>query len=228
VGGVCGYSNNSTINNCYNAAAVTGDSDVGGVCGYNASYITACYNTGAVSGDSDVGGVCGENSQGAISNCYNTGAVSGTDATAVGGVGGWNYKGTITACHNTGAVTGDSSVGGVCGSNYGTTTACYNTGAVSGGTPVGGVCGVNDSYGTITACYWHDVSGGTINGIGTNNGSAGEAFKFGGGGTPGEGGWPVEDYTASWGIGTNTTGYYWKWLGFWNGGSPVFPKLWWE
>ena len=172
-----------------------GDTNVGGVCGFNSGTITGCYNTsnnnttGEVSGSSSVGGVCGYN-YGRIINCYNTGAVSGSSS--VGGVCGAN-GGTITGCYNTGAVSGngnesgtDIMVGGVCGLNYeGTITGCYNTGAVSGnGLNVGGVCG-NNRGGTITGCYnTGKVSGstsqfggvcgfnesGTITGCYTNNG----------------------------------------------------------
>lgn len=64
VGGVCGYNNGGTIENCYNRGTVSGSSNcVGGVCGFSTGTITNCYNTG------DVGGVCGANS-GTITNCY--------------------------------------------------------------------------------------------------------------------------------------------------------------
>ena len=73
---------------------------VGGVCGAN-SYggtITGCYNTGTVSGNNQVGGVCGASYGGTITGCYNTGAVSGNDD-YVGGVCGYNEGGTITGCY---------------------------------------------------------------------------------------------------------------------------------
>ncbi|MGN0187226.1 MAG: GLUG motif-containing protein, partial [Paludibacteraceae bacterium] len=70
VGGVCGYNDGGTIQNCYNTATVKGTSYVGGLCGNNGTgTITNCYNTGAVSGTSTVGGLCGINS-GTITNCY--------------------------------------------------------------------------------------------------------------------------------------------------------------
>ncbi|MGN0455403.1 MAG: GLUG motif-containing protein [Acutalibacteraceae bacterium] len=73
VGGVCGYNLNGTIENCYNAGAVSavnGTAYVGGVCGQNSGTIENCYNTGEVIGTgSNVGGVCGQNS-GTITNCY--------------------------------------------------------------------------------------------------------------------------------------------------------------
>ncbi|MCI7692692.1 MAG: hypothetical protein MSR67_09985, partial [Oscillospiraceae bacterium] len=71
VGGVCGYSDLSTITNCYSTGEVSGKSKVGGVCGQNdgGGTITNCYSTGEVSGDYSVGGVCGQNDY-TIENCY--------------------------------------------------------------------------------------------------------------------------------------------------------------
>ena len=174
VGGVCGYNDRGTIQNCYNTGAVsrTG-SNIGGVCGVNNGTIQYCYNTGAVSGSEVVGGVCGDNfSSGTIQNCYNTGAVSGTNY--VGGVCGDNDGGTIQNCYNTGAVSGTKYIGGVSGYNYSGSTIknCYNTGAVKGESRVGGVCGYKLS-GTITNCYYNkDIC--TVGGIGGSD-AAGSA-----------------------------------------------------
>ncbi len=177
VGGVCGYSYNSTIANCYNTATVLGLYTVGGVCGYHDSgTIKNCYNTGTVSASeisSYVGGVCGGNSSSAITNCYNTGTVSasGNDA-SVGGVCGYYYNSStvnsISKCYNTGTIkaSGNSaSIGGVCGNGSASTknviliTDCYNTGTIThSGTATnasykaGGVCGRNYS-GIVKNCY---------------------------------------------------------------------------
>ncbi|MGN1132466.1 MAG: GLUG motif-containing protein, partial [Ruminococcus sp.] len=64
---------------------------VGGVCGESSGTITNCFNTSTVTGETSVGGVCGYNNKGIITNCYNTGAVTATGtAPAVGGVCGFN------------------------------------------------------------------------------------------------------------------------------------------
>ena len=98
VGGVAGYSFESTITNCYNTGTVSGKNRVGGVVGVNlAGTTTDCYNTGTVSGEQFVGGVAGENYDSTITNCYNTGTVSGEDY--VGGVAGYNYYTTVTNCY---------------------------------------------------------------------------------------------------------------------------------
>jgi hypothetical protein len=176
---------------------VSGYSYVGGVCGYNYSTITACYNTGSVTVESrlgigPVGGVCGYNSS------------------------------TITACYNTGSVSGNSQVGGVCGYDYSnsTITACYNTGSVSGNSYVGGVCGYNSSS-SIIACYWKDITGDKADyGIG-NNIAGTSIFALVA--------WPTPETHQQWGTGYGSgDGKYWKSLGSWNGGNPIYPKLWFE
>ena len=73
VGGVCGangFGFDAQIINCYNTGEVAGTKDgVGGICGYNDSYIEKCYNSAAVSGGSYVGSVCGFN-RSVITTCY--------------------------------------------------------------------------------------------------------------------------------------------------------------
>ena len=138
---------------------VSGNSDVGGICGLNqGGKVTNSGNTGTVTGTGYVGGVCGESSSGAIvQNCYNTGTVSGTNN--IGGVCGYNDKSTLEKSYNTGAVTGTKYyIGGVCGKNeLGTAIVqdCYNTNLVTcKGDEVcyiGGVCGQNVSY--VKRCY---------------------------------------------------------------------------
>jgi hypothetical protein len=250
VGGVAGY-NSGTITNCSFTGTVTGGGGVGGVAGHNSGTITASYNTGTVTGDNGVGGVAGSNG-GTITASRNTGTVTGDYG--VGGVAGSN-GGTITASYNTGNVTGTNNVGGVVGGNkgwpdeYATFTASYNTGNVTGISNVGGVAGSND-FCTITASYWTGtVTKGDADfpwGIGSGNSNNAAPF--------GDTGWPTADtntgskWPLSWGIvdgsndGAHTgtwvnsnkgydgsgQGYYWKSLGGWNDGAPVYPKLWWE
>jgi hypothetical protein len=104
-------------------STVSGNDDVGAICGVNSGTITACYTTASVSGSVDVGGICGINN-GTVSYCYHTdGTVSGSDFSA-GGICGDN-TGTVKNCFNTAAVSGDLMTGSICGSNDGTLTACY-------------------------------------------------------------------------------------------------------
>ena len=148
VGGVCGYSNKGTIENCYNEGEFSGtgtNNFVGGVCGSNSGPIKNCYNAGILSGtgtSSNIGGVCGSNSRGTIENCYNEGELSRTGT--------------------------NSNVGGVCGNNSGTIENCYNAGTVwtDNNANIGGVCGKN-SDNTIENCYY--LAGTANSGIGDNS-----------------------------------------------------------
>ncbi|MDR1273489.1 MAG: hypothetical protein LBK12_02970 [Odoribacteraceae bacterium] len=219
VGGICGWHTGGEISGCSNACLVSGsDAFVGGVCGRSLSSITSCYNTGPVSGsNSYVGGVCGS-SLSSITTCYNTGAVSGNSY--AGGVCG--SSSSITSCYNTGPVSGSSSyVGGVCGSSISSSiTSCYNTGSISGALYVGGVCGFSSS--SITACYWQDIPGDNAD-YGIYPASNTDATIF----APGA--WPTTGTDLQWGTGDGSgDGKYWKSLGDWNGGNPVYPTLWFE
>ncbi|MDR1984627.1 MAG: Ig-like domain-containing protein [Prevotellaceae bacterium] len=250
VGSVCGFNATGTINRCYSACSVSGtNNQVGGVCGLNVGVISNCYYTGTVSGtNNQVGGVCGYNYDGRIWACYNTGSVSGQNY--AGGISGFNTtSGNITACYNMGAVLASNNyAGGICGHNSNIITVCYNTGSVSaGGGNVGGVCGLNnanitacyntgslvgssnvggvigDNNANVTACYWKDVTGDDANyGIG-NQGSNTDATPFS------ASAWPSDAENAEWGIGDGSgSGKYWKSLGNWNSGNPIFPKLFFE
>ena len=85
-GGLCG-SNDSLIENCYADADVHGDRYVGGLCGWNNTFLTPptlgkvinCYSTGHVSGRKYVGGLTGYNHW-SIENCYSTAKVESTES----------------------------------------------------------------------------------------------------------------------------------------------------
>ena len=85
----------------------SGQSQTGGISGYNYGTIENCYVTGSVSGVSTVGGLVGLN-----------GNTSGTE------------PGTIRNCYNTADVTGLDYVAGIAGSNNSLVEYCYNTGTV--------------------------------------------------------------------------------------------------
>ena len=85
VGGVVGF-NRGTVERCGNlGATLRGRFYAGGIAGYNnGGKITDCYNVAAVSGDSCVGGIVGGNQhngaeQGSVCRCYNVGTVLGSD-----------------------------------------------------------------------------------------------------------------------------------------------------
>ena len=114
----------------YNAGTVTGTGNfTGGVCGYNNDgTVQECYNTttGKVSGKMYVGGVCGYNNK-TVQDCYNTASVTGegTSSGSIGGICGWNAS-TVERCYNTGVVSGKNRVGAICGEvDSNATTDCY-------------------------------------------------------------------------------------------------------
>ena len=114
--------NDGDITECYATGAVSGDTWVGGLVGWNTSLITVSYATGRVSGKGDdVGGLAGHN-HGSIAAVYATGQVSGKgDA---GGLVG-HSTGTIAASYATGRVSGGDNNGGLLGSNSGAVFAAY-------------------------------------------------------------------------------------------------------
>jgi len=164
VGGLVGSSGfiNAEIINCYTNTSVSGDWDVGGLCGYNGGTISNCYAIGNVVGNSNTGGLVGDNKENSlISNCYASGIIQGADDT--GGLAGRNWGGTISNCYATGNVSGDDVTGGLVGKNSGangytaTITNSYATGNVNGtGNFVGGLVASHAGFidpAEITNCY---------------------------------------------------------------------------
>lgn len=232
----------STIKNLHvKGIVIDGESYTGGILGWDETgscIITGCSFEGTVSGSQHVGGIAGSAYQ--VTGCkfmgeviYNgIGGQQQDDAHGVGGIVG-RHVGmsqdnlTITACYNTGTIIVNPkaaasswlSVGGITGSyytaNYSATSivkACYNTGTME----LNGSMGKND-----------DISGWRGTGytgrpafIAIDNTT--QYFE--------QYTWPLN--TGDWGYdyyadGTGA-GQYWKSLGGWNNGSPVYPILWWE
>ncbi|MDR1918120.1 MAG: hypothetical protein LBQ65_00555 [Tannerellaceae bacterium] len=168
-----------------------------------------------------------------VTACRNSGTVTSTGYDTGGIVGGINSSDinailTVTACYNTGAVSNTGTglnIGGIVGnltSAGSSITACYNMGTLTANTTsIGHICGNN--AGTITSCYWTAGSGSTATqGVGTETGTS-DAKEF----SATE--WPVAASMPGWGIGDGSAdNTYWKALGGWNGGTPEYPRLWWE
>ena len=108
VGGVVGWKENGTVQNCYNegavSAIVTQSGNVGGVVSANyQSTVQDCYNVGALSttGDGYIGGVVADINNSSVQGCYNVGQVSATVTGSgnAGGVAGWKNSGTVQNCY---------------------------------------------------------------------------------------------------------------------------------
>ena len=159
IGGICGYNDGGTIQNCYSAATVCGDSYIGGICGRSEgdSIIENCYNTGYVYGATrSIGGICGDNSA-TLQGCYNVGNVNGKFY--VGGIVGESSGSGNTIwikdCYNRGNVIGDTKdIGGI-GGYIGRSLVenCYSQATVSGNTNVGGICGNSNKVDFQNAYY---------------------------------------------------------------------------
>ena len=79
IGQNSGVAENGHVEASYATGAVSGMSRVGGLVGYNTSFIQTSYATGAVSGSSYVGGLVGYNDINAtVASSYSPGAVSAT------------------------------------------------------------------------------------------------------------------------------------------------------
>jgi len=95
IGGVLGYMNYGTVDNCVNTASVTGNGKChGGVVGIvtSSTYLKNSFNAGVVEGTSYVGSITGSNN-GYLTNNYHT-------VSTTGGVGA---KNVITGTDQTGA-----------------------------------------------------------------------------------------------------------------------------
>ena len=112
IGGIVGFvDKNTTVQNCYNEVAVTGNGkNTGGVVGYVKSGITItnCYNAGTITGKSSTAGVVARLPYTSVTmnNCFNMGTVVG-ETSYVGSLIG-SGSGTIS---NNYYLTGSAKIG---------------------------------------------------------------------------------------------------------------------
>ena len=203
-GGICGDNAIGVIANCSFSGSVRGVGLVGGIAGECNGKIISCKNTASVSGK-EAGGIAGRESSAIpkIYGCYNEGAIDGTNA---GGILGKNdgYGCEIKGCYNIGAI--QSSSGGTFGAI---------TSSAAAGSSVMASCYVREKY-AIAHATEETVFGSSDWPTSTNNTVWYADPSNDGTYTAGSGGVPTGDYK------------FWKSLGSWNGGTPEYPKLWWE
>ena len=163
-GGLIGYTERVSLENCYAEGNITGKRFVGGVVGYAMELIAVnCFAKGKVTGTSMVGGFAGyaggSSSGNIIENCYAYGEVIGEKS--VGGFAGLTSGSTngngliLKACHALGNVTATQQVGGLVG-NFSFHNSVYNcsaTGTVKGNSCVGGLIGDGYAMKEIKNCY---------------------------------------------------------------------------
>lgn len=167
VGGICGSSAESNIDNCHNTGTIAGVHWVGGVVGYSDcgfNYVTGSItsnstNSGTVTGEGAVGGISGYNI-GFVKSCINKNTANiYCSGRAAGGIVGSN-QGTIAGSHNYADVVAEHSyAGGISGKNkgpdiendllvsiYTSIQDCSNSGKISSsGDYVGGIAGQLDN-----------------------------------------------------------------------------------
>lgn len=166
VSAVCAF-NVGTIENCVNAAQVTGDSFVAGICALNRGTVTGCKNRGMVKSllttqFANVGGIVSFNGDsdpnsgestatGYIIECTNEGAVSSEGGYYVGGIAAINRSGEIVRCVNSGQIYDRYYyVAGIASENSDLIAGCRNTGTVRGGGLVAGITALSWS-GTVVS-----------------------------------------------------------------------------
>jgi hypothetical protein len=153
IGGLVG-GNHGTISSCSSSGLVSNTNMfVGGLCGQNfiTGVIIGSCSASDVTGETDAGGLCGFN-VGTISDGYATGNVTGESC--VGGLCGYNYHddATISSSYAVGSVTGYNYVGGLCGQNRGTISGSFWDVETSGiADPEEGVPDTNGIIGLPTA-----------------------------------------------------------------------------
>lgn len=179
VGGIAGYINGGSIENCVNNADVSGYGDIGGIVGYvNNGKIINDINTGTVtSGKNCSGGIAGnvypdEGNLPEIYGCYNTGDVNGNEY--IGGIVGqavaWNAEIVMHSNYNMASVSGSSNIGGIVGIATSMTSGDtvklgngYNAGNVTGSSNIGAAAGklelsASDSISSVNVYYAKDSS----------------------------------------------------------------------
>ena len=163
-GGLIGYTERVSLENCYAEGNITGKRFVGGVVGKAMEVIAVnCFAKGKVTGTSMVGGFAGSaggsSSGNIIENCYAYGEVIGEESVGrFAGLtsGSTNGNGLILkACYALGNVTATQQVGGLVGffSFHNSVYNCSATGTVKGNSCVGGLIGDGYAMKEIKNCY---------------------------------------------------------------------------
>lgn len=156
-GGIAGYNNSGTIQNCINKGIVIAKAKgIGGIVGRNEGNIANCCNEGNVSSDDGgVGGIAGQNVK-SILSVYNIAMQITGNNSNIGGIVGNNVQGSssIQYAYNKAKITGEKNVGGIVGgvNNGSTVSNTYNMGVLDSTQTnyVGQIAGIVSSTSSIT------------------------------------------------------------------------------
>ena len=168
-GALSGRNDNTTIGYCYATGNISGNSQSGGLVGWNnaSSVISYCNSRGNVHGlNSSIGGLVGYNYNATIRYSYsNTLVENSVYSGNLGGLVGNNRNSVVSDCYALGSVKGNAYVGGFAGFNLNGSVIrnCYSAGEVTGNDITGGFVGSN-SNATISNCFWDKESSGQTTG----------------------------------------------------------------
>ena len=118
IGGVVGYSENSTISQVAMTGYLKGNRNVGGICGNNDnSTIQEAFSNAIIIADVDNnGGIVSYNDGGTIENSYSLSVIHAVDGSSSGGIVGTTYDGEVANCYFAGTFKGSSDKkGGIVG-----------------------------------------------------------------------------------------------------------------
>lgn len=139
---------------------------------YNNTYLRYCGNEGNISGNDNVGGLCGEAQFGCYAG-YNTGNVTGEGDYVSGGVGNTSLA-VVHNTVNSGDISGNNFVSGlVSKTEFGSVAFSQNYGSVTskdGSTHTGGICAIATNY----SVFHHSGNFGDVKGFDNVGGIVGE------------------------------------------------------
>ena len=218
--GICSWFDGSN-----SLSASTGDNQV----------ISGCSFTGTVKGsltnvlsNTGVAGICGYATNAFITSCANYGNITLTlNHIGIGGIVGGGSNCIVAGCYNAGKLSytggddGAINIGGISGSGA-KVIGCYNIGTID-------LTGINvPSEISVTSANGSDCY--AIEPINKSSFAPG-VTAFGASWIPASGTWTAgadNDGSYSYSADTFQSSKFWKSRGSWNGGRPVYPKLWWE
>lgn len=222
-GGLVGYLNRGTIENCYVTGALNTTSGyLGGLVGYDyVGTISNCYfngTVGSVSSSYYIGGLVGYLYYGSVANCNAKGSVTSTSSYTGGLIGYVDEYADISDSHSNvvvSVVAEKNSAGGLIGGSYyfeGSIDGCYSLGSVTGtGDNIGGFIGEGyGNYGHITNCY----SMTNVNGGKRAGGFFGYSYYL------------ITENCYSAGAVTGTSGYTGGFTGYDDGGNDIINCFW--
>lgn len=152
VGGIIGFADNLSLNNCSYVGKVIGAEKVGGAIGYlYGKAISNVKSIANVEGSESVGGCVGYIiSNSILESIFHKGDLVNS-GNYTGGIVGYSRSAKILNCTHRGNIKGKSGVGGITGYYYGVDTYrtirnCTVAGDINGLDDVGGIIGRGDLY----------------------------------------------------------------------------------